>query len=132
MRNLTSWDSLQALIGTTSESADLDFKETLDASKKKIEFAKDVAALANVLGGHVLVGVSTDMNRTRCTGFHGIDQVLATEIIKSFEEQVKDRCRPTPIFNVRTIALPGKANVVVVIAIEAESICTNRCVAGST
>jgi hypothetical protein len=84
----------------------------------KIEFAKDVVALANVLGGHVLVGVSTDMNGTRCTGFHGIDQVLATDIIKVFEEQVRDRCRPTPIFNVRTIAHPGTAKVVIVIAVE--------------
>ncbi len=119
MRNLTSWDSLQPLIGTTSEGADLDFKATLDPSKGKIEFAKDVAALANVLGGHVLVGVSTDMNGTRCTGFHGIDKELATEISKVFEEQVKDRCRPTPIFNVRSIGREGTSKVVVVISVEA-------------
>jgi hypothetical protein len=119
MRNLTSWDSLQALIGTTSEGADLDFKATLDPSKGKIEFAKDVAALANVLGGHVLVGVSTDMNGTRCTGFHGIDKELAAEITKTFEEQVKDRCRPTPIINVRSIGRDGTSKVVVVISVEA-------------
>jgi hypothetical protein len=121
MRSLTSWDNLQRLVGTSSESADLDFKATLDPSKGKIEFAKDVAALANVLGGHVLVGASTDMNGTRCTGFHGVEKDLATDISKVIEEQVKDRCRPTPIFNVRTFGLPGSPKVVVVIAVEASA-----------
>jgi hypothetical protein len=119
MRILTSWDSLQPLVGTTSESGDLDFKATLDPSKGKIEFAKDVAALANVLGGHVLVGVSTDMGGTRCTGFHGIEKDLATEIAKVIEEQVKDRCRPTPILNVRSLSLPTSPKVVVVVAVDA-------------
>ncbi len=119
MRTLTSWDNLQPLVGTTSESGDLDFKATLDPSKGKIEFAKDVAALANVLGGHVLVGVSTDMGGTRCTGFHGIEKDLATEIAKVIEEQVKDRCRPTPIMNVRSFSLPGSPKVVVVVAVDA-------------
>jgi hypothetical protein len=119
MRSLTSWESLQPLVGTSSESANLDFKETLDPSRGKIEFAKDVAALANVLGGHVLVGVSTDMNRTRCTGFHGIEMDRATEITRVIEEQVKDRCRPTPIFTVRSLDVPGSSKVVVVVAVEA-------------
>ncbi len=120
MRTLTSWDSLQPLIGTTSESGDLDFKATLDPSTdKKIEFAKDVAALANVLGGHVLVGVSTDLGGNRCTGFHGIERTLATDITNAFERQVKDRCRPTPILNVQSFDLPAMPKVVVVVAVEA-------------
>src|SRR5271163_2557380 len=64
VRDLTSWDKLQTLIGTTSEGADLDFKEALDPSRGSaghIECAKGVAALANVLGGHLLLGVSTEM-----------------------------------------------------------------------
>lgn len=121
MRSLTSWESLQPLVGKSSEGADLDFKETLDPSKGKIEFAKDVAALANVLGGHVLVGVSTDMDRTRCTGFHGVDKDLATKITKVIEEQVKERCWPTPIFNVRSFGLPDSPKVVVVVAVEASA-----------
>lgn len=121
MRSLTSWDSLQPLVGTTSEGADLDFKATLDPSKGKIEFAKDIAALANVLGGHVIVGVSTDMNGTRCTGFHGIEKELATEITKVIEEQVKERCRPTPIFNVRSFSRDAASKLVVVVAVEASS-----------
>ena len=121
MESLTSWASLQPLVGKSSESADLDFKETLDPAKGQIEFAKDVAALANVLGGHVLVGVSTDMERTRCTGFHGIERALATKITTVFEQQVKDRCLPSPIFTVRSIDVLSSSNVVVVVAVEASS-----------
>lgn len=122
MRTLTSWGSLQPLVGTTSESADLDFKATLDPSKGKIEFAKDVAALANVMGGHVLVGVSTDMNGTRCTGFRCIARERATRIATVFEEQVKDRCRPTPIFAVQALGPDvDSKDVVLVITVEASA-----------
>jgi hypothetical protein len=121
MRVLTNWKDLQALVGITSEDTSLDFKETFDPSKGNkggIELAKDVVALANVLGGHVLVGVSTEMNATRCTGFHGIDKDLAAKVTKVFEEQVRDRCRPTPVFNVRLIDLPNAPRVVVIVTVE--------------
>src|SRR5215831_10397704 len=104
MRNLTTWDHLLPLVGTTSEGADLDFKATLDPSKDRIEVAKDIAALANVLGGHLLVGTSTDTNGTRCTGFHGVGRREATKITTLIEEQVKERCRPTPVCSVRSIS----------------------------
>lgn len=120
MQSLTSWESIQRLVGASSESADLDFKETLDP-KGNIEFAKDVAAMANTLGGHVLVGVSTDMNRTRCTGFHGIERSLATLITETFEKQVKERCLPSPIFNVRSLDMPGSPKVIVVLSVEASA-----------
>lgn len=125
VRNLTDWASLDALVRMTSEGADLDFKETFDPSqgnKGNIELAKDVAALANSLGGHVLLGVSTEMNATRCTGFHGIDKDLAATVTKVFEEQVRDRCRPTPVFNVRSIDLPNTTRVVVVVTVEASPV----------
>ncbi len=125
MRDLTSWDRLQTLIGTTSEGADLDFKGTLDPSRGSaghIECAKDVAALANVLGGHLLVGVSTEMGATRCSGFHGIEKDTAARIAKVFEEQVRDRCRPTPVFSVRAIDVPTTARVVVVVAVESSPV----------
>lgn len=122
MRTLTTWDALQPLVGITSEGADIDFKATLDPSKGKIEFAKDVAALANVLGGHVLVGVSTDMNGTRCTGFRCIERDLATKIATVIEEQVKERCRPTPIFAVQTVGPETDSQkVVLIITVEASA-----------
>ncbi|MDR2239019.1 MAG: ATP-binding protein [Zoogloeaceae bacterium] len=129
MRMLTSWESLQPLVGRSSESADLDFKETLDPTKdrNRIEFAKDVAALANTLGGHVLIGVSTDTKRTLCTGFHGIDRTLAADIIETFEKQVKERCLPSPVFNVRSFDVRNSPDVhnppkvVVVVAVESSA-----------
>lgn len=120
MRQFTTWETLQALIGTTSEGADLDFKERLDPKEAQIqiECAKDVAALANVLGGHLLVGVSTEMGRTRCKGFHGIDKLLAAEISQIFEEAVKERARPSPRVSVRSIEVPNTPRIVVVVAVE--------------
>jgi predicted HTH transcriptional regulator len=79
-----------------------------------------VAALANVLGGHLVVGVSTEMSAARCTGFHGIEKDVDARI--AFEEQVRDRCRPTPVFNVRAIDVPTTAKVVVVVAVESSPV----------
>ena len=79
MRELTTWESLQTLVGTTSEGADLDFKEILDPSQGKIEFAKDVAALANVLGGHLLRTIFNEprsMGRCRCRWWENLVDVL--------------------------------------------------------
>lgn len=122
MRALTNWDSLLELTGITSEGADLDFKGDLDPARAKIEVAKDIAAIANVLGGHLLVGASTDMGGTRCIGFHGIRRERATDITRVVEEQVKERCRPTPVFTVRSLSETIESElVVVVVAVEASA-----------
>jgi hypothetical protein len=124
MRVLTSWENLQALNNVTTEGADLDFKGALQLNKAGagIELAKDVAALANVLGGHILVGVSTDLGGTRCTGFHGIDADSAGKVTRAFEEAVRDRCRPTPVFATRLTSVSGSSKTVVVVAVEASPI----------
>jgi hypothetical protein len=121
MRRLITWEDLQPLVGVTSEGADLDFKGNLDTKDERtqLESAKDVAALANVLGGHILIGVSTDMNGTRCTGFHGLDRKKASGILKMFEEQVRDRCRPGPFVHASSIAISGGSKVVAVVSVDA-------------
>lgn len=58
------------------------------------------------------------MNRTRCTGFHGIERSLAGSISEAFERQVKERCIPTPMFTVRPLDVPTSPKVVVVVAVE--------------
>ena len=120
VRRLNSWEDLRLLVGTTSEAADLDFKEALNPEDERvrIECAKDVAALANTLGGHILVGASTELNRTRCTGFHGIEKSLASLVTEVFEKQARDRCRPTPLLSARLFDLPGSSRVVVMVAVE--------------
>jgi predicted HTH transcriptional regulator len=44
--------------GTSSEREDLDFKRVVDP-QDSIEIAKDVAALANTVGGVILVGAQS-------------------------------------------------------------------------
>lgn len=70
MRDLRNWDELQSLVGVGTEGADLDFKETLNPKGDdfSVELGKDIAALANTLGGHIVVGASTELNRTRLQG----------------------------------------------------------------
>ena len=50
---------LRKLLESPTESATLDFKEILDLSRSRdrVEFAKDVLAMANTAGGHIIVGV---------------------------------------------------------------------------
>lgn len=126
MRDLRTWDELQSLVGLGTEAADLDFKETLDpkANGFMVELGKDLAALANTLGGHIVVGVSTELNRTRCTGFHGLNRELGSELAGHFERAAKDRCRPTPFISTQLTDLPGdaEAKVVLVVRVEASAI----------
>lgn len=124
MRQLMTWEQLQTLIGRDSEGADLDFKESFDVAKagNDIEAAKDVAALANVLGGHIVIGASTELGGTRCKGFHGIHRDVAVGAAKHFEEKVKERCRPTPSIAVCSIDVPHSANLVIVVAVEASPV----------
>jgi predicted HTH transcriptional regulator len=52
-------DRLMRLLDSPLERADLDFKETVDLSNchDRVELAKDVLAMANSGGGHIVVGV---------------------------------------------------------------------------
>jgi hypothetical protein len=59
MADQLSLKRLLTLLESPSESAALDFKETLDLNhpRDRVEFAKDVLAMANTGGGHIVVGV---------------------------------------------------------------------------
>lgn len=118
MRQLNDWQQLQTLVGA-SEAYDLDFKEAYD--KDDIEYARDVCALANTFGGHIVVGASTEAKFT-CTGFHGIERKKGKKIADDVEKAVKARCRPTPLFAVRSVDIPGKESVVVVIEVHASQL----------
>lgn len=118
MRNLDTWEDLQQLL-KESEAPDLDFKETLDPANADfaVEARKDIAALANTLGGHIVIGASTEMNRSRCTGFHGIQAPLAARLCELLEEQGKTRCRPAPFLSTRVIDVPNQKTKVVVLRV---------------
>lgn len=126
MRDLRTWDELQPLVGVGTEAADLDFKETLNPKGDDffVEIGKDIAALANTLGGHIVVGASTELNRTRCKGFHGLSRDLGAELAGHFESAAKNRCRPTPFISTLLVDVPNhpKAHVVLVVRVEASAI----------
>lgn len=119
MRTLTTWEDLQQLL-TVSEAADLDFKRTINTKDPLalLETAKDIAALANTLGGHLVVGADDD--GVRCTGFPGITVAEATAIKQHLEQAAgAGRCLPTPFITVqRPIEVPGQAVQVLVARIE--------------
>jgi hypothetical protein len=116
MRSLKDWADLQPLLNL-SEQADLDFKEARSRDNFAVEARKDIAALANTLGGHIIVGASTDKNRSRCTGFHGIDALDATALASEYESEAK-ACRPTPFMSSHCIDHPDNpGHVVLVIAV---------------
>ncbi|PYT64089.1 MAG: hypothetical protein DMG35_01650 [Acidobacteria bacterium] len=57
---------LLSLLDSPCETADLDFKETIDLEKPRdrVELAKDVLAMANSAGGHIVFGIE-DTSRRR-------------------------------------------------------------------
>src|SRR4029077_5205638 len=65
MADQISLERLLSLLDSPSESAALDFKETLDLShaRDRVEFAKDFLAMANTGGGHIVVGVEDSTRR---------------------------------------------------------------------
>jgi hypothetical protein len=113
MRTLDSWDDLRQVIGLV-EQPDLDFKEARSRDHFAIEARKDIAALANTLGGHIIIGASTDRNRTRCTGFHGVDAAEATALAGEYEKEAK-ACRPTPFVSSHCVDHPERAGRVVLV-----------------
>ena len=118
MLKLHTWEDLQQLL-KVSEAPDLDFKEALDpdAPRFGVEARKDIAALANTLGGHIVIGASTDQNRSRCTGFHGVPSELAGRLGTLLEAQGKQGCRPTPMLSTRVIDVPEKPTKVLLLGV---------------
>lgn len=100
----------------TNESDVLDFKATVKAkdggtkSADRFELAKDVSALANTLGGTVLVGACGGSTLSALRGF---DDSEATWIGREYEEAARDRCEPAPSFSVELIVHEGKTLVAV-------------------
>jgi hypothetical protein len=113
MRSLKDWADLLTLL-SVSEQADLDFKEARSRDNFAVEARKDIAALANILGGHIIVGASTDKNRSRCTGFHGLPALEATALASEYEAEAK-ACRPTPFISSHCIDHPEKSDRVVLV-----------------
>jgi hypothetical protein len=85
------------ILDQTEESASLDFKKTLDFSKRagekgsnatKQDIVRDVAAFANGVGGTIIVGVSEEGNPHHATGWGHVRPDEASRI----EEVVEASC----------------------------------------
>jgi hypothetical protein len=63
--DLLSKKTLDELLGHRFEAETLDFKEKVDLSDRRsvVELAKDVLAMANTRGGHIVVGVEDETFR---------------------------------------------------------------------
>lgn len=92
------------------ETAVLDFKAA--PTDDRFELAKDVAAFANGLGGTILVGGVGGDNLVR---FEPLERSAAHAAARGYDEAVRDRCSPAPMFTVDEINL--EAGTAVVLAI---------------
>lgn len=70
-------ERIKSLIHTSEELISLDYKKELDISstKDKVEISKDIVAMANTSGGHLIIGVDDDYNQVG----------LASEIARSID-----------------------------------------------
>ena len=105
---LTTWDHIKVFINTTVERADLDFKERLP-NPDAFEMAKDIAALANGLGGSILIGAKTT-GKFLCTDLPGIPLKDAIALADQFERAAGSRCRPRAVLDCAVIRLPTDPN----------------------
>jgi len=86
-----SLSRIKTLLESPCETASLDFKETLDLAhdRDRVEFAKDVLAMANTGGGDIVVGVE-DGTRQRL----GISEEISAALrdAKTINDKLKRYC----------------------------------------
>ena len=99
------------------ESPTLDFKcklDRLDDGKvDSFELAKDVAAMASVYGGTLLVGACEEGRSGKLGVYKPLSAADATEAMDAYQLAARDRCRPVPL--VSPVAIPLDQGSVVAI-----------------
>jgi predicted HTH transcriptional regulator len=97
----------------TRESNSLDFKKNYrkDGSFQHFEFGKDVAAMANAMGGTILVGAQEAASALKI--YIPLSTEEADSTIRSIEEAVRDRCSPSPV--VATTRIPYQTGHIVAV-----------------
>lgn len=86
------------------ERETLDFKRAQGAARGAFEYAKDVAALANHLGGTILVGAVEDRATAKLVRYEPMDAAAARAARTDYEQAVRNLCSPVPEIVVETIA----------------------------
>jgi hypothetical protein len=107
----SSWNELPRTGATiVREQYVLEFKRQVDP-KNRAELAKDVALLANMYGGTLLVGA---VERPEGVEYVGLPAACAQTTQEAYSLAVRDFCSPHPIFAVHEIPDPNQPDVVVV------------------
>lgn len=77
------------------------------------ELSKDVAALANHVGGTLIVGAQ-EPEPGNAPKYHGISRIDAEKFARAYEQAVMEHCRPRPIARPVPVDLPGGQQVLAV------------------
>ncbi|MCB0259206.1 MAG: putative DNA binding domain-containing protein [Calditrichaeota bacterium] len=119
------WEILKYYIETGQEARKVDLKQTLDLSskKKRTEFAKDIAAMANTGGGsgYLIIGVLDQKHRE---GKDLLDDYVVgytPDKLEVFEQQIvqalENNCSPVPEVHYEEINHPNIHHKIGVIVI---------------
>lgn len=112
-RLIESWDALpregEFLL---QEQLWFDLKETYSIESRP-EMAKDVAAFANAIGGSLIIGAKEGATGPDYSKPLPVD--CAAKLANSFEEAVRDLCRPSPSVHVRLIPAPSQSDKAILV-----------------
>ena len=79
-------------IGSAVERAVMDFKDyRAHRAWKQFEYAKDIAAFANLVGGTLVIGAREDGHLRE---YVGLTDDEASTVRQAFSDAVADRCMP--------------------------------------
>ena len=95
--------------GSSVENATTDFK--VRHVPNAFELAKDVASFSNASGGTILIGARATGDLL--AGYEPLTSSDANAAKRSYEQSVRDRCSPAPIFDVSFIS-SGEGTIVAV------------------
>ncbi|MGW4984567.1 AlbA family DNA-binding domain-containing protein [Streptomyces mirabilis] len=113
-----TYAQLAALVGNADacEDEDLDYKATHYEKEKKSELAKDVAALANTIGGVLVLGLADDRKSRIPTAVVSVE--LTDTRLRQIRATVASNVRPAP--RIELIAkedAPGSNQGILIIAV---------------
>jgi hypothetical protein len=118
-RPVTEWtfDDIQALVDNEEpESVTLEYKREIDTSPGgKKELAKDVSAMANSQGGHLIIGLAEEDHRPQMPD-HFVGRMLGQQKVEEWLEQVlNSNVQPRVGLRIRPISVPDTAAECVVV-----------------
>jgi predicted HTH transcriptional regulator len=95
--------------GDAAEGGQMEFKEVCTGDG--FELAKDVSAFANGLGGVILVGAVGDGERLG--RYKPLSDTEASTAHRSYDQAIRDRCRPLPTYSIEHLRHDGGTVVAV-------------------